>query len=124
MLCNNILKVNYMSDIKYCPNCQKEVDASLKHCECGYEFYIKQVEDEVASTNTTVIVDNVPEFVWKLISLLCPIVGIILSFVWKKKWPERSKILFKVSLGMIIFLVVVAAIAIFVVVGKARGDIV
>ncbi len=113
-----------MSDIKYCPNCQKEVEASLKNCECGYEFYIKEVEDEIASSNTTVIVDNVPEFVWKLIGLLCPIAGLILAIVWRKKWVERSKILFKFSLGMIIFLVVVAALAVFVTIGKANGDII
>lgn len=113
-----------MTNIKYCPNCQKEVDAESKNCECGFEFYIKEVEDEIASTNTIVIADPVPEFVWKLISIVCPIAGIILSIIWKDKWPERKKILFKVSLGMLIFIAVAIALTIFVVIGKATGDIV
>lgn len=113
-----------MTNIKYCPNCQKTNDIEAKNCECGYEFFIKEVEDEIASTNTTVIADPVPEFVWKLISIVCPIAGIILAVLWKEKWPERKKILFKVSLGMLIFIAVMILLTIFVLVGLKTGDIV
>lgn len=113
-----------MTNIKYCPNCQKENHVEAKNCQCGYEFFIKEVVDEMASTNTTVIADPVPEFVWKLIGIVCPIAGIILGCLWKTKWPERKKILFKFSIGMLIFLGVVVALTIFVVIGKATGDIV
>lgn len=113
-----------MTNIKYCPNCQKEVNVDEKHCTCGFEFQIKEVEDEIASTNTIVIADPVPEFVWKLISIVCPIAGIVLAILWKEKWPERKKILFKFSLGMLIFFAVAIALVIFVVIGKATGDIV
>ena len=113
-----------MNSIKYCPNCQKENDIQNKNCECGFEFFIKEVEDEVASTNTVVIADPVPEFVWKLIGIVCPIAGMILAFLWKDKWPERKKILFKVSLGMLIFIAVLIALVIFVAIGKSNGSIV
>ena len=113
-----------MNSIKYCPNCQKENDIQNKNCECGFEFHIKEVEDEIASTNTVVIADPVPEFVWKLIGIVCPIAGIVLACLWKEKWPERNKILFKVSLGMLIFITVVILLTIFVIIGKATGSII
>lgn len=113
-----------MNAIKYCPNCQSVHNIDDKSCQCGFEFVIKEVEDEIASTNTIVFSDPIPEFVWKLVGFFAPIAGFILYFLWKKKWPERAKILFKVSLGMTIFLVVSLAIIIFVMIGLATGDIV
>ena len=113
-----------MSNIKYCPECQKENDVNATKCECGYEFVIKEVEDEIASTNTIVFVDRVPQFLWKLVGFFCPIAGLVLYILWKKKWPERSKNAGKFALTSVILTVVVIALTIFVVVGLATGDIV
>lgn len=113
-----------MTNIKYCPNCQKENPAEQQKCSCGYEFVIKEVVDETVSTNTTVFVDNIPSFVWKIVSFLSPIAGIVLYFKFKSKWPERSKICKKVAIGTIIFEAVVILILILVIIGFITGDIV
>lgn len=113
-----------MNNIKYCPNCQKEHDAAETKCSCGYEFVIKEVVDETVSTNTTVFVDNAPEFLWKLISIICPIAGLVLYIIWKQKWPTRSKICGKYSLGMGIFWTVTIVLTIIVLIGYKTGAIV
>lgn len=113
-----------MEKIKYCPNCQKEHSVDDTKCSCGYEFVIKEEVDETVSTNTTVIVDNVPDFVWKLVSIFCPIAGLVLYIVWRQKWPERVKILGKFSLGMGIFYTLAIIFTIFVLIGLKTGDVV
>ncbi len=113
-----------MSNIKYCPNCQKQHDVNAKECECGFKFVVKEVEDEIASTNTIVHVDTVPQFVWKLIGFICPLAGLILYIIWRKRWPERAKNAGKFALTSVILVVVILALLIFYFVGKATGDIV
>lgn len=113
-----------MNSIKYCPNCQKENPVDQKTCSCGYEFVVKEVVDETVSTNTTIIVDNVPSFVWKIVSFFCPIAGLVLYFKFKENFPERSRICKKTSIGTLIFIGVSIIIIIAIIIGFLTGDIV
>ena len=113
-----------MSNIKYCPNCQKENHIDEAKCSCGFEFVIKEVVDETVSTNTTVIVDNVPLFVWKIIAFFCPIAGFILKYKYRNKYPERSKICGSVALGTTIFVACSILLIVLIVIGFLTGNII
>lgn len=113
-----------MSNIKYCPNCQKEHSADATKCSCGYEFVIIEKVDETVSTNTTVLVDRVPGFVWSWIGFLCPIAGLVLYIVWKQKWPDRSRRAGTVALYTTITLAVIAVIALLLIRGYYKGQVI
>lgn len=115
-----------MEKTKFCPNCMQEYKIETEKCEkCGYDFHVVEVEDEVAvtSTNTTIIDDNVPQFVWSLISIVCPIAGFILAYLWVEKWPARNKILVKNSLIMSIVWLVTGIIVLLLAIGVKNGDV-
>lgn len=83
-----------MQKIKYCPVCRKQCDINQKTCECGYEFV--QVEEKVdatvVSSNTKVIVDNVPLWIWSFLSFITlSILGWIYVNKFKEDYPERAK---------------------------------
>lgn len=81
-----------MSDIKFCPNCQKEVSRKTEVCEdCGFEF---APEKEQEASNKVINIekyDPVPVFLWTVLSFLFPIVGVILFFVFKKNRSVRAE---------------------------------
>lgn len=113
-----------MSNIKYCPNCQAENNLEETKCSCGYEFVNIKKVDETVSTNTTVIVDRVPGFVWSWIGFLSPIAGLILYLVWRNKWPERSKRAGSVALYTAIVVAVLAVVAVALAIGYRNGQVV
>lgn len=115
-----------MEKVKYCPTCMKEYNVDQEKCECGYEFHVVKVEDEVAqtSTNTVIIDDNVPSFVWSLISFICPIAGFILAYLWVDKWPQRKPSLMKNAIGMSIFWFFAGLIFLLLAIGVKNGDVI
>lgn len=113
-----------MSGIKYCPNCQKEHNINQTKCECGYEFVVIEKPDENVSTNTTIIVDKVPGFVWSWVGFLSPIAGLVLYILWKEKWPERAKRAGKVALYTTIIITVLVIIAILLFIGYKNGQVI
>lgn len=114
-----------MSDQKYCPNCQKLQPIDSAVCDqCGYEFVIVEKKDENVSTNTKTFVDPIPLWIWKLISYVCPVAGLVLYIVWLKKYPERSRAAGKAALTMTIILVVVIVIIIALAIGFKNGQVV
>lgn len=80
-----------MSDIKFCPKCQKEVHISETICvDCGYEF----VKEKTVVVSNTVDkndrFDPVPTWLWTVICFILPPVGLILYFCFRKKWHLRA----------------------------------
>lgn len=112
-----------MEKTKFCPNCMREVSIDEKKCECGFEFHVVEVVDEVADTNTVIIDDPVPSFVWSLISFICPIAGFILAFLWTEKWPQRRPALMKNAIGMSIFWFCAGIIFVLLAAGVKTGDV-
>ena len=113
-----------MSNIKYCPNCQKEHNIDETKCSCGYEFVMVEKVDETVSTNTTVIVDRVPGFLWSWVGFFSRIAGLILYIVWKKKWPERSKRAGSVALYSAIVLTVILVVVLLLIRGYHNGQVI
>lgn len=116
-----------MQKIKFCPICRKQYDIEQEKCECGYEF-VKlevQVDETVQSSNTKVIVDNVPLWVWSFLSFItASIYGWILYAKFKESYPERSKSAKKGAITFYIFVGVVFFITAIYLVLKAQGKIV
>ena len=96
-----------MLKVKHCPKCRKEHSVGAKVCDCGYEF-VELVEKEdatVQSSNTKVIVDNTPEFLWSFIGFITlSIYGFILSKVYKESYPVRAKAAKKGAIAFLITL--------------------
>ena len=81
-----------MSDIKFCPNCQKEVSKDVQVCDdCGYEFAPEKVEEASNKVINIERYDPVPTFLWTAHSFLFPVVGVILFFVFRKNWSARAE---------------------------------
>jgi len=112
-----------MEKTKICPNCLKKVNEDATKCECGYEFYLKPKEDEIAPSNTVVLYDPVPNFVWYIISLILPPLGFFLAYKWQEKWNGRSKQCLSTALVMSIVWFVVAIILLFINIGVKNGDV-
>ena len=67
-----------MLKVKHCPKCRKEHPVSAKVCDCGYEFVqlLEREDATVQSSNTRVIVDNVPLWIWSFLGFItCSICG-------------------------------------------------
>ena len=112
-----------MEKVKYCPKCMKEHSVDTETCDCGFKFHIVEVVDEVASTNTIIVDDNVPQFVWSLISFICPIAGLILAYLWVDKYPQRKPVLMKMAIGMAIFWFCAGIIFVSLASGVKTGDV-
>ena len=83
-----------MQKIKYCPVCRKQVNIETEVCECGYQFVKveEKIDATVQSSNTRVIVDNYPLWIWTFLGFIsCSIAGWILFNKFKESYPERSK---------------------------------
>lgn len=102
-----------MSDIKYCPNCQKEVSKETLVCEdCGFEFVPEKV---VQVTNTRSKIDRfdpVPQILWSIIAFCFPLIGLVLFFLFRKEWPLRAE---SCKDGIVIGLIIWALVIIFAV---------
>lgn len=112
-----------MEKIKKCPNCLKNVNEKTEKCSCGYEFYIKPVEDEVAPSNTVVIYDPVPSFVWSLIATILPPLGFFFAYKWQEKYQVRSKTSLNTALVMSFVWLAIAIIILAIVIGVKNGDV-
>lgn len=113
-----------MEKTKKCPTCLKDNEINAKQCtECGFEFHVPEVQEEVVSLNNIVSNDPVPEFVWKLISFLCPIAGLVFFIIWQEKWPRRAKVSGKAAMAMSITICAVGFILLIVMLGIKSGDI-
>ncbi len=114
-----------MEKTKVCPKCMKEQSIKAEKCEqCGFEFHVKPENTEVVvSTNTTIIDDPVPPFVWKLISFLLPPVGFVFYILWQNKWANRSKACGKVALTMSIAWAFAGIVYLFLSIGIKNGDV-
>lgn len=114
-----------MEKTKKCPNCLKTHDIKETKCsECGYEFHVVEVTDEMASTNTHTVFDRTSPFTWKLISFFFPFVGLILAIVWYKKWPERSQVCRSMSFIMAVVWFFIGIIMLYVMCGIKSGDVI
>ncbi|MBR6516843.1 MAG: DUF4234 domain-containing protein [Bacilli bacterium] len=83
-----------MEKIKYCPKCKKQHPVSAAHCDCGYNFVMvnHNVDETVQTSNTKVIVDNVPLWIWSFLGFItCSICGWIFYGKYREDYPERSK---------------------------------
>ena len=81
-----------MTDIKYCPNCQKELSISEQTCpDCKYEFIIVEKKAETNSVSKTDRYDPTPAFLWTALGFIFPPLGAILYFVLRKKWVLRAE---------------------------------
>lgn len=115
---------NNMEKTKKCPTCLKDNEISAKQCsECGFEFYVPEVKEEVVSLNNIVSNDPTPEFLWKFISFLCPIAGLVFFIIWREKWPRRAAISGKAAMAMAITIFVLGIILLAVMIGIKHGDI-
>ena len=114
-----------MEKTKVCPKCMKEQSINAKKCEkCGFEFHVKEeVDTVVVSSNTTIIDDPVPLFVWRLISFLLPPVGFVLYIIWQKKWSNRSKACGVMALSMSIAWAFVGIVCLLLAIGIKKGDV-
>lgn len=80
-----------MSDIKFCPNCLKEVVKGTEVCDqCGFQFAPEKEEEASNKVINNEKYDPVPTFLWTVLSFLFPVVGVILFFVFKKEWSVRA----------------------------------
>lgn len=80
-----------MTDIKYCPNCQKELSCSEHICpECGFEFIVQEKKKETNAIVKGEQFDPVPSWLWFIISFVLPPVGGILLLTFRKKWIMRT----------------------------------
>ena len=116
-----------MQKIKYCPKCQKQYDINQGKCECGYEFVkLESHEDEtVQSTNTKVIVDNVPLWIWAFLAFITEsVLGWVFYGMFKNSYPERAKSAKKGAITFYIFVGVVVLITVLYLVLDAKGKIV
>ena len=81
-----------MTDIKYCPNCQKELPISEKNCpDCGFEFIIQEKKEKTNAIVKGEKFDPVPGWLWTIISFICPPLGGILLLAFRKKWIMRAE---------------------------------
>lgn len=103
-----------MQKIKYCPICCKQYDINQEKCECGYEFVKleNKVDETTQNSNTKVIVDNVPLWIWSFLGFIsASVCGWIFFGKFKESYPERSKasrkgaISFYVFLGVVLFII-------------------
>lgn len=116
-----------MQKIKYCPICRKQCDIKKEVCECGYEFVKVEetIDATVQSSNTKVIVDNVPLWVWAFLSFItASVLGWIYYGKFKEDYPERSRSAKRGAISFYIFLGVVILIYVFYVILDAQGKIV
>lgn len=94
-----------MNEIKYCPNCQLELNKGVSTCpECGFEF-VPEKNDEPANVVKKVEkYDPVPAFIWSVLGFILPPVGLILYLVFRKERPTRAENLKDSSvMGLIIW---------------------
>lgn len=81
-----------MSDIKFCPDCQKEVPSSTQTCpDCGYQFVLEKKVQVSNAVNKNDRFDPVPLFLWSVIGFILPPVGVVLYFVFRKNWSQRAE---------------------------------
>lgn len=112
-----------MQNIKKCPKCLKENDINAESCSCGFKFYIKPVVDEIAPTNTVIIDDPTPIFLWQLISFILPPLGFFFYFKWDEKWENRAKACGKMSLTMSIVWFAIGIIWLCIAIGVKNGSV-
>ena len=90
-----------MSNIKYCPMCQKPVSVDVEVCECGYEFSKvsepeKNVFEELDSYDPTVIksiAPNQPKWIATLalvLSILGSFPGLVFAIIGLNKLYDSS----------------------------------
>ncbi len=116
-----------MGKIKYCPICRKQCDINQQTCECGYEFVKveQQIDATVQSSNTRVIVDNKPLWLWSFLAFITlSIYGFVLYAKFKEDYPARSKSALRGCISFFITLGVVLLIYLFYLILKSRGKIV
>ena len=117
-----------MEKIKYCPKCQKIHSIEETKCDCGFEFFVpeKQEEDQtVATSNTRVIVDNVPLGIWTFLSFItASIAGWLFYFKFKETYPERSRHAKHGAVAFYITLGIVIAIALFIIILDSKGRVI
>lgn len=83
-----------MVNFKYCPVCQKQHSKDATKCECGYDFVVIKngIDETVQNSNTKVIVDNVPLWVWTFLGFIsCSVCGWIFYGKYRESYPERSR---------------------------------
>lgn len=112
-----------METKKKCPKCLKEYSSDAEQCTCGFKFYNKPVEDENLKTNTIVINDTTPLFLWQLISFILPPLGFYFYFAWSEKWSKRSQACGKMALIMSIVWFVVGIAFLLIAFGIKNGDV-
>ena len=116
-----------MQKIKYCPVCRKQCDTNHEKCECGYEFVkVEEQEDAtVQSSNTKVIVDNVPLWIWSFLGFItASVCGWIFYSKFRETYPERSKSAKKGAISFYIFAGVCVVIFLLYLYLDSKGKIV
>lgn len=114
---------NNLKKAKTCPKCRSEVETKCAKCpNCGYEFYVPVVDDQTP-TNLLVIEDRTPAFLWGLIGFLCPIAGLVLYILWRKKYESRAITAGKAAFTMAIFIVIFLVLFIVYSIYKANGKV-
>ena len=116
-----------MQKIKYCPNCRKQVNIETEICECGYQSVkVEEKEDAtVQSSNTRVIVDNVPLWVWTFLGFITEsVLGWVFYGMFKESYPERSKAAKRGAIAFYIFLGVSVTIYVLFIILALNGKIV
>lgn len=116
-----------MQKIKYCPICRKKYDINQEVCECGYKFVKleKEVDETVQTSNTKVIVDNVPLWIWKFLGFIsASVCGWIFYGKFKESYPQRSKASKNGAISFYIFLGIVLSIYVLYLILDYQGKIV
>lgn len=114
-----------MEKVKYCPICRKQYNLNEKKCDCGYEFVVKEENEEVVATNTKVIYDNKPLGLWTFLGFISlSIAGFVLFFKWRSSYPHRSKAALKGAISFISIVLLVALVAVLYLVLDHFGKIV
>lgn len=116
-----------MEKIKYCPKCRKQYGLEQEVCECGYEFVKLEVKEDatVQSSNTKVIVDNVPLWVWTFLAFITEsVLGWVFYGMFKESYPARSHAAKKGAIAFYIFLGVIILIYVIYLILNRQGKIV
>lgn len=81
-----------MTDIKYCPNCQKELNVSEQKCpDCGFEFIVEEKKVETNAIVKGEKYDPVPGWLWTVLGFVLPPLGGILYLTLRKSWLHRAE---------------------------------
>ncbi len=112
---------------KCCPKCKTEAPINQTVCEkCGYQFIIPEAPYVRKSRKDVNIQtgDKANAFLWTFIGFICPILGIIFYFMWRKEFKNRANYCLSGAKTMLIFCAVFLVLFIIVLIYKANGKVV